>query len=90
MSMEYDGGLAEARRRGREHRWMARTKATVKHPHLGQVVVPHRSNLAALENAAEYWKVPVDEIWHEASVWVFQPGDGPLVRPKEFYRRTSP
>jgi len=78
--------VEEARRQARERRWTYPGKATVKHPEYGQVVVPCSSNLAALENAAEYWKADLLEILHTARVWQFQPGDGPLMRPKEFCR----
>lgn len=41
-------------RRAREERWRVRGRARVVHPKYGAVVVPHRSNYAALLNAAEY------------------------------------
>lgn len=47
--------LQAARRRNRERRWARKTKATVTHPKYGSIVVPHMSNLGAIECAAEVW-----------------------------------
>ena len=47
--------LQAARRRNREMRWNTKNRSTVTHPAHGSVVVPHRSNLAAIECAAELW-----------------------------------
>ena len=47
--------LQAARRRNRQRRWARKTKATVTHPKYGSIVVPHMSNLGAIECAAEVW-----------------------------------
>jgi hypothetical protein len=76
-----------ARIRARQRRWMAPGKSTVIHPRYGKVVVPHSSNLAAFDNAAEFWHVPREErmaFLHEARCVEWRPGDGPVRRPKEF------
>ena len=78
-----------ALKRARERRWTAPGKSTVRHPKYGKVVVPHLSNLAALDNAAEYWGCDVSEITRDATVMRYERGDGPLVRPKEFCGRKT-
>lgn len=57
-----------ARERARALRWAATSASRVEHPRFGTVVVPHLSNLAALENAAEYWGCDWLEI-SDAKVW---------------------
>lgn len=86
---EDDARYQAALRMARERRWSAEWKSTVTHPKYGKVVVPHISNLAACENAAEYWGVPVLEITKDAEVMAYKRGDGPLVRPKEFCKGRS-
>jgi hypothetical protein len=53
--------------------------ARVEHPAHGSVVVPHRSNYAALLNAAEVWRCDWMEI-RDAKVWV-APGEKPVKMP---------
>lgn len=60
--------LQAARRRNRAWRWSRKTKATVTHPDHGSVVVPHGSNLAAIECAAELWGVMPCDIARDAEV----------------------
>ena len=73
--------------KGRIQRWTAKGKARVTHPDYGSVIVPHMSNFAALENAAEFWKCDVREIMHTAKVeWVAE-NEGPVRRPREFYKK---
>lgn len=67
----------------RERRWTAPGKSRVEHPKYGSVIVPHNSNLGALENAAEYWKCELSEIINTAHVWACDQSL-PVVRPKEF------
>ena len=55
------------------------------HPKYGAVVVPHRSNYAALLNAAEYWGCEWTDI-RDAEVWAVPPGTA-VVIPKEFCGR---
>lgn len=43
-------------------RWQASTSARVVHPIYGDIVVPNRSNLAAVMCAAEVWGVDWSEI----------------------------
>lgn len=78
-----------AKIRARANRWLAKTKSKVSHPTFGSVVVPHLSKYAAIENAAEFWKCDVYEILSDAEVWVAEPEDGPVRRPKEFYGRSQ-
>ena len=68
----------------RQERWKATARATVWHPRYGKVVVPHLSNLAAAENAAELWGVPWSEISTDAKVCMWVPEDGPVTLPQEF------
>ena len=42
-----------AARRARESRWKAKTCSQVDQPRIGEVIVPHTSNYAAMLNAAE-------------------------------------
>ena len=46
-----------AKAAARSLRWQAPTSARVVHPLFGDIVVPHRSNYAALLCAAEVWGV---------------------------------
>ncbi len=50
------------------------------HPVHGTVVVPHSSNLTAIQNAAEVWRCDWAEIT-DAQVWVAEPGDVPAKMP---------
>lgn len=77
-----------AMERVREERWNAPGRARVEHPKRGTVVVPHSSNLAALMNAAEYWGCDWTEI-RDAKVWKAEPEDGPVVKPREFCKKTK-
>lgn len=70
-------------KRARERRWTAKGKSRVEHPVYGSVIVPHTSNLGAMENAAEYWGADLDEVVHSARVWECDQ-TLPVVRPKEF------
>lgn len=72
-------------RRSREERWRVRGRARVVHPKYGAVVVPHRSNYAALLNAAEYWGCEWTDI-RDAEVWAVPPGTA-VAMPKEFCGR---
>lgn len=70
---------ADARRR----RWMAMGRARVTHPRFGSVVVPCASTMAAIQNAAEYWRA---EDWLEirdAEVRAVEPDDGPTYIPRD-------
>lgn len=66
--------------RERLERWEFKTLAKVIHPMRGTVVVPHRSNLAALLNAAEVWGCDWTEI-RDAKVMVADPGAVPVRMP---------
>ena len=66
----------------RERRWIYPGKATVTHPKYGKVVVPCPSKLAAILNAAEFWKCDELEIF-DATVMVWKEGDGPCRRPRD-------
>lgn len=63
--LRYLGAL----RRARERRWTYPGKSRVEHPKYGSVIVPHGSNLSAIENAAEYWGCDFSEISGTARVW---------------------
>lgn len=76
----------ESEKRARVNRWMAKGKSRVSHPEHGSVIVPHLSKLAAIENAAEFWKCEVLDIIQDASVDWVPIDDGPVRRPKEFYK----
>ena len=76
-------------KQARIRRWTAPGRSRVVHPKHGSVIVPHSSNLAAIENAAEYWKVDIMTIM-DAKVWAVEPGEGPVVVPKEFCGRQKP
>lgn len=71
--------------REREQRWNAPSWARVEYPKYGCVVVPHRSNFAAVLNAAEYWGCDWVEIIN-AQVWRVGPEDGQAVAMPEIYR----
>ena len=58
--------------RARELRWSAKGRARVVHPKYGSIVVPHHSNLAAIQNAAEYWGCDWSGIT-DAEVWATGP-----------------
>lgn len=83
MSGGNGGEYRAANERARRGRWEATGRSCVVHPKYGAVVVPHASNLAAIMNAAEYWGCPWAEITG-AEVRAVKPGDGPLVKPREF------
>jgi len=70
-------------RRARARRWAYEGKSRVEHPKYGSVIVPHGSNLVAIENAAEYWGCPLLEIIGTARVWECDQSL-PVVRPREF------
>lgn len=72
--------LTAAGKRSRESRWSAPGRARVIHPAHGTVVVPHSSNLTAIQNAAEVWRCDWAEIT-DAQVWVAEPGDVPAKMP---------
>lgn len=74
-----------AEERTRAERWNAPGRSRVVHQKYGAVVVPHSSNLAAVMNAAEYWGCDWSTIT-DAKVWLTEPGDGPVVKPREFVR----
>ena len=75
----------ERERRSRAERWTAHGKSRVTHPRYGSVVVPHRSKLTAIENAAEFWRCDVTEIISTATVEWVDPKT-PVRKPKEFCR----
>ena len=52
----------EAEKRARIYMWSSGYKVRVVHPKFGEIVVPHRSNLAAIQCAAEVWGVDWTEI----------------------------
>lgn len=72
--------LTAAGKRSRESRWSAPGRARVIHPVHGTVVVPHSSNLTAIQNAAEVWRCDWTEIT-DAQVWAAEPGDVPVRMP---------
>ena len=77
--MEYRARRSPAERT-RLERWEVKTLAKVVHPARGTVVVPHRSSLAALMNAAEVWGCSWMEI-RNAKVWATDPGAVPVPMP---------
>lgn len=81
--MEDLSNYEQAKALARERRWTATGKSRVEHPKYGSVVVPHSSNLAAIENAAEYWRCDLMEIISTAKVWACDQYLQ-VVRPKEF------
>ena len=86
--MEFDLSRSSASKAmARARRWTAPGKARVEHPKYGSVIVPHYSNLAAIENAAEFWGCDLMEIISTARVWAVEPDEGPVRRPKEFCKR---
>ena len=66
--------------RERRERWGAETISRVTHPAHGSIVVPHRSNLAAIMNAAEVWGCDWAEIT-DAEVYAAEPGAVPETMP---------
>ena len=66
--------------RSRLERWEPKALARVTHPDHGSVVVPHRSNLAAVMNAAEVWGCDWLEITN-ATVYAAEPGAVPATMP---------
>lgn len=52
-------------------RWSAPSKALVKNPRYGSVVVPCETKFAALLCAAEAWGVSEVEAFHGSEVWAF-------------------
>ena len=66
--------------RSRRERWEQKSLARVTHPNHGSVVVPHRSNLAAILNAAEVWGCDWMEIT-DAAVYLAEPGAVPASMP---------
>lgn len=64
----------------RQYRWRAPSKAKVVHPNYGAVVVPHRSNLAAILNAAAVWGCDWLDIM-DAQVWAAGSDDTPVSMP---------
>ena len=76
--------IEAAERRARELRWMAPGRSRVTHPELGSVIVPHCSNVAAVENAAEFWGVNWLEITAQTKVELCRQDEGPLIVPREF------
>lgn len=66
--------------RSRRERWEPKSLARVTHPAHGSIVVPHRSNLAAILNAAEVWRCDWMEIT-DATVYVAEPGAVPETMP---------
>lgn len=72
-----------AKEMARERRWTAPGKSRVEHPKYGSVIVPHCSNLAAIENAAEYWGCDLMEIISTARCWACDQSL-PVVKPREF------
>lgn len=62
--------LQVARKRNKVRRWATQNRATVTHPKYGSVVVPHLSNLTAIECAADTWGcMPWDIIKDATVVW---------------------
>lgn len=73
---EYRARLSP-KERSKLERWEVKTISKVVHHTRGTVVVPHRSNLAALMNAAEVWGCDWTEI-RDAEVWAADPGAVPV------------
>ena len=67
--------------RSRRERWAAPGKSKVTHQDHGSVVVPHRSNYAALLCAAEVWGCSWVEISDGATVRAVEPGEEPVKMP---------
>lgn len=84
---EEQSRFAAAKERARRARWLAKTKSRVSHPRYGAVIVPHLSKLAAIENAAEFWKCKPSEISDGATVSWVPDSEGPVRRPKEFFKK---
>lgn len=72
--------------RARDQRWLAGGKSKVVHPTLGSVVVPHISKYGALLCAAEFFGVPAWPFVREAECVNATDEDGPVRRPREYYR----
>lgn len=70
---------AAAEERHRAERWNAPGRSKVTHQKYGTIVVPHRSNLSAIINAAEVWGCDWVEIL-DAEVWAANK-DTPTARP---------
>lgn len=77
----------DAAERSRLERWNVPGRSRVIHPVYGMVVVPHRSNFAAMLNAAEVWGCHWMDI-RDAKVRVTEPGDVPVKMPAIRKRRT--
>ena len=60
--------------RDMRYRWAAQCKARVEHPAYGAVVVPHRSNYAAILCAAEAWGCDLGELM-DCAVLLAGPGE---------------
>lgn len=81
--MAFRSARCDAKEAARRYRWSAASKSKVTHPKYGSVVVPHRSKLCAMENAAEFWRCDVTEIISTATVeWVDK--KTPVRKPMEF------
>ena len=76
--------LPQAESTARALRWLAGGKAKVTHEKYGSVIVPSKSNLTAVENAAEFWRCSVWEIIGTAKVELVPDTVGPVRRPREF------
>ena len=76
-----------AEERARERRWSYPGKSCVEHPKYGSIIVPHGSNLSAIENAAEYWGCELSEIISTARVWACDQSLPAVKRPEG--RRTE-
>ena len=88
--MEFDlSHIHGAEAASRCYRWTAKTKARVSHEKYGEVIVPHRSNLTAIENAAEFWRCDPYEIISTARVDRVPDDAGPVRKPKEFCIREA-
>ena len=74
-----------ASERARLERWAPKSLARVTHPAHGSIVVPHRSNLSAIMNAAEVWRCELAEIT-DATVYVAEPGAVPETMPYIIYK----
>lgn len=81
---EFQRRRAAGELRGRKYRWSATTIARVIDPVRGTIVVPHRSNTAAIFCAAEAWGCRWAELTG-AKVMRAEPGDV-AVKPPIFER----
>lgn len=82
--MDFDENYLTAQERARVRRWRERTISRVSHPRYGTIIVPHGSNLSAIENAAELWNCNLREIIGTAKVEWVPENAGPVRRPPEF------